>query len=375
MPEHYRILVSPLDWGLGHASRLIPVIRSLVESGHQVWIGASGRPALLLTSAFPNLPIIPLPMTPVRYSPYPWLLAGVILQLPMFLFSCLRDYLRLHALIRAFNFQIVISDNRYGLFSKRVYSIMITHQLSPRLPKSFRWLEPLLNKLILLIVKQFDECWIPDSADAEKNLSGELTHRYPLPNNARFIGILSRFANTTIHKKPETATPEIFVVAAGPEPSCSRFSSKMARLCGEMNRQTLIAGGFGHPLSLDNMSVKIVSHLSDNEFFRNLKESQFLVCRSGYTTLMDLIAISRSALLIPTPGQPEQEYLAQHMKEKNWFNVLDECKLTPDWLMEQEQRFGPETMITGPPDIRFARNPIQSKKNTRVAQKPIKNPK
>lgn len=72
-------------------------------------------------------------------------------------------------------------------------------------------------------------------------------------------------------------------------------------------------------------NITVVSHLPDHELYQALNTARTIYCRSGYSTVMDLVAIGISdAILIPTPGQTEQEYLAEHLSSKGFQTLRQE---------------------------------------------------
>ena len=187
-PGTKHVLICPLDWGLGHASRMIPVINRMISDGHQVTIGGSGKSGELLRLTFPDLPFISIPSMNIRYSGQGiWLMFSLFIQIPSMILSAFREHLMLKKVVSRFSINTVISDNRYGLYCRHTYNIFITHQISPVLPRFFHWAEYPLYRIIRNRINRFHECWIPDFAD-ENNLTGNLSHRFKLPENARFIG-------------------------------------------------------------------------------------------------------------------------------------------------------------------------------------------
>ena len=187
--------MSPLDWGLGHASRMIPLISRFIQDGHVVILAGSGRSAELLRHTFPRLKFVSLPGHTIRMGSGRHSYIHLIFQLPAMVFSVLREHRLLRKIVREEKADVVISDNRYGLYCHKAFSVFITHQISPVLPAIFRWLEYPVYLIIRKLIQRFDQCWIPDFPDPEINLSGKLSHRFKTPpSNTRYIGILSRFS-------------------------------------------------------------------------------------------------------------------------------------------------------------------------------------
>ncbi len=345
-----QVLVCPLDWGLGHASRMIPVIHHYRERGFQVMLGGSGKSGELLQVTFPGLQYIPLPSPNIRYAGKErWLIPVILLQLPRFALSMFREHRRLREIVKSHQVNVVISDNRYGLFCRQAYCIFVTHQVSPALPPFFRWAEYPLYRIIRRIIHQFDECWIPDYPDPHHNLSGKLSHRFTLPRNARYVGILSRFKNMRPNQEaPLGENYDLVMILSGPEPQRTALQESMTALAISLNKKTLIIAGletgYRDQKNTDHPALSIVPHLDPPAFYHVLQHAGAIICRSGYSGIMDLAILGRTALLIPTPGQPEQKYLAEYLTTKGYFSQVCQKDLSPDFLRKYLER-GPKDHI------------------------------
>jgi len=319
--------VSPLDWGLGHASRMIPIIRQLICDGNQVMLAGSGRSGALLKATFTGLPFHDLPSLSVRLGNFcPFF--HLMLQLPLMVISVFREHHLTRRLLKKYPVDVIISDNRYGVYSQKALSVLVTHQVSPVLPPVFRWFEYPLYCILKYLILRFDACWIPDLADPEINLSGKLSHRYPLPRNTMYIGPLSRFAGMQV--PPLKDAPRLAVVISGPEPQGSRFESLIRKQLIHHPMSTVIAGGF-RKVPRGTMplppGVSRTEHPDDAAMAALLVNAGLVVCRSGYSSIMDLAALGVCALLVPTPGQTEQKYLAKWISEKGWCTAATEKSL------------------------------------------------
>lgn len=188
-----RVLVAPLNWGIGHATRCVPIIKKLLEAGKEVVIAADGYPMRLLQNEFPELKFIEFRWTNIKYSSANSQVMTIIWQIPKFIYAIVKEHRRLRDIVEKHNIATVISDNRFGLWHRKVYSIYITHQIGVIVSRSSKWLNTLAYRLHKkAIIDKYDECWVPDF-EGYNNLSGDLAHKYPLPDNAYFVGILSRF--------------------------------------------------------------------------------------------------------------------------------------------------------------------------------------
>lgn len=297
-----RILVAPLDWGLGHATRDIPVIRRLLELDARPMIGADQGPLALLRQEFPDLPWVRIPGVNVRYSRGRSQFWSMARQLPAMVDSVREEKTLFKRMKGEWKLDAVISDQRFGIRSPELPSVIITHQVFPFTP----FAQGALRKLNLHHLSRFDRCWIMDEA-AAPGLAGELSHGRDLAANARYIGTVSRMRTSA----PPVNDHRIVAVISGPEPQRTLLEhillEQLARVEG---RHLLVLGKPGQTAESTQGNVRVVPHLPSDELASAMASAELIVSRSGYTTLMDLAALGRSALIIPTPGQQEQEYLA-----------------------------------------------------------------
>ncbi len=303
-----KILISPLDWGLGHATRCIPVIHELLSRNIEVIIAADGKPLELLKNEFPNLIFEVLPGYDVTYQNKGSFFFKVLSNVPHILKMIHKEHVMLEKLIKKHQIDAVISDNRYGLWTKKVPCVFITHQM--------RIISPVLEDLVFFLntqfINRFDICWIPD-VSSERNLSGKLSHLESLPAHARFIGPLTRFKGTCKLKKKY----EVMAIVSGPEPQRSVFEEKLKAQLEKLNKTALLV--LGKPeetIKSNSNNLTIVSHLNSIEMEEAVASSEVIVCRGGYSTIMDLAVYGKKAVFIPTPGQTEQEYLAKRFAGK-----------------------------------------------------------
>lgn len=308
MHQSKRILICPLNWGLGHATRCIPIIRLLLEKNAEVIIAADGRPLELLKKEFPQLKFIEFKGYDIEYPQSGSMAWKILLSIPKILNRIKTEQTELEKIVEQHKIDIVISDNRYGCYSKNAKSVFITHQLMVKSPAG----EKVLHNKILSYIKKYAECWIPDNAN-ENNLSGDLSHKYSKPSNAYFIGPLSRF------KLIPTNTPkyDIMAIVSGPEPQRTIFEQLIIKQASELNYNTLIVCGKPENNFREKKeNVEIIAHLNANEMEKAILHSKIIVCRSGYSSIMDLAALNKKAIFISTPGQTEQEYLAKYLYDK-----------------------------------------------------------
>lgn len=350
-----RILVCSLNWGLGHAARDVPLIRRLLNLGHEVILAGDGATMDLLKAEFPELDTRRFrSVVRVRYSMHlpAWL--KITLLSPFILYEVFAEHFSLKRIIRQVRPDVVISDNRYGLWNSRVRSILITHQLSIRLPRFAGFLEYPAYLVLRAFIEKFDRCWIPDFP-GETNLSGDLSHRYPLPRNAVFIGAMSRFAKPLaapagiaagFAAKPGLSTPKplnLLIILSGPEPQRSMLHKIILKQIFSLRYTCVILEGLPGKLKRVDLTSNVTtySHLPSADLRNLLLSAEHVICRAGYTGIMDLALMQKKALIIPTPGQTEQEYLAGYLAGKGMFLTCSQDELDIVAALEDLSDFSP----------------------------------
>ncbi len=318
-----RVLICPLDWGIGHASRCIPIIYSLIENQNAVTIAADGLPYELLKSEFPTLNFIRFSSFRVRYSNRNNMVFKMLMSLPSILWGIFREHQLLKQIVQLYQIEVVISDNRYGLWNEKINSIFITHQIMVKMPNLLKFLEYPIYLLNRWFINHYNQCWIPD-ADNENNLSGDLSHLYPLPKNSQFIGYLSRFS-VEYDRFHSTLFTNVFnfdvlVLLSGPEPQRTILENIFLEKLQAPNTKSLIIRGLPSSDAQNNLHFNgncvLMNHVTQYELKQLIMSSKQIYCRSGYSTLMDLEVLQKEAILIPTPSQTEQEYLAKYLITK-----------------------------------------------------------
>lgn len=306
--KNRRILIAPLDWGIGHATRCVPIINALLSNHNEVIIASSGEGFAFLQKEFPKQDIFEWKSYDIRYSSSKTQILAMLLQAPKILWNIYKEHRMLKKIIEKKRIEVVISDNRFGIWSSSIECIYITHQIMIKMPPRLTIFEPLFYSLHKKIIEKFDQCWIPD-IEGENNLSGDLSHKYPVPRNATFIGFLSRFKKTEYSKISQFLN---LVLISGPEPQRTIFEKEMIKKFKGSSDPTIIISGkptTQNSQKIGNITIK--SHVESEELSFLLQTTPNIFCRSGYSTLMDLRILERNATLFPTPGQTEQEYLAK----------------------------------------------------------------
>ena len=308
-----RILVAPLNWGLGHVARCIPIIRALEQMGASVILASDGMALNLLKAEFPHLPALKLPSYRIRYKSAN-MIRNIAWQLPRISYAIRAEQWATERLVREHGIEGIISDNRYGCFSARAKCILLTHQLRVQVPNAI--LEWAANRVLRLALAKFDNIWVPD-VPGTPNLSGKLSHmQEPPPSRVQFIGPLTRLQQ--YERSPEY---DVAVVLSGPEPQRSILEQRLLEQAMNLPRKFIFIQGRTQSKEHYFVSehVEVVSYLTSKDLNDVLLASKVVVCRSGYSSIMDLTALGKKALLIPTPGQTEQEYLAQYLAEQQLF--------------------------------------------------------
>lgn len=324
-----RILIAPLNWGLGHATRCIPLVSALESMGVEVVLASDGVALHLLKAEFPHLQAFELPSYRIRYDSSNMIL-NIGKQLPRIIYAVRAEQWATERLVREHGIAGIISDNRYGCFTKHTYNIILTHQLYLRVPGAMiGWAA---NKFLRSALGKFEEVWAPDVA-GEPNLSGELSHgEAPVHPKVVYIGPLSRIRPYYCETEYDVA-----VVLSGPEPQRTYLEQRLLEQAMLLPQKFIFIQGKTHAkehhYAAEN--IEVVSYLTSRELNEVLLAGEVLVCRSGYSSIMDLAAMGKKAILIPTPGQTEQEYLAGLLAKQNIFLVQNQDDIDLETGLEQ----------------------------------------
>jgi Glycosyltransferase family 28 C-terminal domain len=342
-----RVLVAPLDWGLGHATRCIPIIKELLNQKCQVFVASSGAQRTLLQEEFPALTFLELPGYSIKYDKNRALTIFRLLRsIPKILIRIKRENAWLRHFVAREEPDLVISDNRYGLAAPGVFCVFVTHQLVIKTPWG-TWADRFVQSLNYRLIRRFSRCWVPDTEAG--GLAGALSHprRMP-PVPTRYIGWLSRFGGSRASSGARIAPHPVggagvdgvedgrggeylLVLLSGPEPQRTLFEAELlgqARELGGLSPKgqlVLLRGlpGGGEPLPGLPAWVTCYDHLPARELESLILGAALVVARAGYSTVMDLSRLGKRALLVPTPGQTEQEYLGAYLAGKGWAVCAD----------------------------------------------------
>ncbi len=303
------ILIAPLHWGLGHATRCIPIINQLLKQNYKVMLGSDGAALQFLRKEFPELPFIELPSYEITYPKNgSFFKLSLIFKLPKIKKAIKTEKEIIKNLVIEGQIQGIISDNRPGIYHKQIPSVYITHQINVLSGFTTNF----SSKIHQHIIKKFDACWVPDN-EGLSNLSGLLGHPKKPKFPITYIGPISR-----IQKKESPEIFDVMVLLSGPEPQRSILEVKMMDTFLHTKMKVLIVRGVVEEETkiLINGNITIINYLQSDLLEKYINESKLIVCRSGYSTIMDLCAMEKKAFFIPTPGQYEQLYIAKLLNKK-----------------------------------------------------------
>ena len=333
MPKKKTILVASLHWGLGHATRCIPVINALLKNDFKVLIASDGIALQLLRKEFPNLESLELPSYHIKYPKNgSFLKWKILLNFPQIKKAIASEKKIVEQLVSDGKIQGIISDNRFGVRSSRIPSVYITHQLKVLSGNSTFF----SSKVHQNIIRKFDECWVPDFEETP-NLSGELGHLKTTDLNLKYIGVLSRMKKNELSIKYD-----YLLLLSGPEPQRSLFEKKLLAEFKNSNQTILLVRGVVEKEQIKSQkgNITIYNFMKSAELEKAINESEIVIARSGYTTLMDLSVLEKKAFFIPTPGQFEQEYLAKRMSDLNLAPFCNQNNFSLEKLKEIENYSG-----------------------------------
>ena len=304
-----RVLVAILDWGLGHATRSIPVIRQLQQHSCDVVMAGSGDSLLLLRREYPLFPFVLLPAYSPRYPGGRSMAWAMALQLPKFARVIRAEHRVIEKIIVEKKIELIVSDNRYGCWSANIPSVFITHQSNILMPKRFGLFKRLVRKLNERMMNRFTECWVPDFPSGD-SLAGHLADfgKVHVKVPVRFIGWLSRFEYRAVEK----VTADVVAILSGPEPQRTLLEDKVLRQLEGSGLKFRVVRGLP-ALQTASERKEVVNFLSASELQSWIESAGLVLARSGYSTVMDMKALGKKVVFIPTPGQTEQEYLAQRL--------------------------------------------------------------
>jgi uncharacterized protein (TIGR00661 family) len=349
-----KLLIAPLDWGLGHATRCIPIIQELLRQNCEVLLAGEGKTAFILREAFPHLPLLHLQGYDIKYGRNKWELIGKMLfQVPNILAKIDDENEWLRDAIEEHNIDAVISDNRYGLYNEKLISVFITHQLF--IQTSIASIaDNLLQKLNYQFVDEYNECWVPDFPSIP-NLGGDLSHPIVLPKvPVKYLGPLSRFTKENHY----TEGDKVLIILSGPEPQRTIFENIVLQQLINFSTPVILIRGLPGETNVPHLSgnITVYNHLPAKELELQIKNAAYIISRSGYSTIMDLISLGKKTILIPTPGQTEQEYLAEYLMKNRMAFCIKQDKFKLKNVLDLAASF--DYLIPELPKVNYMQNAI-----------------
>lgn len=317
LPRTYQnqtILFAALDWGYGHLTRSIPIIRFLLTNNRIIFCGTQNQIHFILNE-FPQIETELIQGYDIQLSSAQSTYVQIVKQSRKFIHAIKKEHYQLRDLCQKYAVDLIISDNRYGFRHPSIHSIIMTHQVQLKVPT----FKKSVNRLVLKYINRFSECWIPD--DIHINLSGELSRTHLLKIPHHFIGILSRFHSD----KTKQINYKYTAIISGPYPENELFLWQIKELF-EAYPHLQLAIVSPIDLKMDESHIHLFYNPSSSELNDILNESDTVISRSGYTTIMELFSLNKKGILIPTKGQYEQEYLAKHLQSKHAFKFKKNTK-------------------------------------------------
>jgi spore coat polysaccharide biosynthesis predicted glycosyltransferase SpsG len=352
------VLISPLDWGMGHTTRCISIIKALTNLSCSVLVACNSAQQEILSKEFPDLPIVPLKGYNISYRKGKFgTLIKIIRQIPKILMSIKEERYFLEEFMAVNEVDIIISDNRYGLFHPKAYSVIMTHQLGLRSGLG-KWADRQAQRQLYRFISLFDLCLVPDQQEPD-SLAGELSNPAAFPAKpVKYIGPLTRFG--TGRKQVDELTQQgivtsgkeirkVLAILSGPEPQRTILETKILRQAKKLDHQFTIIRGLGSENSNKKKSIEellsdqksgttIMDYADSKQLEKLIDDNDLVICRSGYTSVMDLLVKGKKTIMIPTPGQGEQEYLAKRLSEKGYIIAGRQKNLNLGKLLLQAQQ-------------------------------------
>lgn len=335
MNKSFSVVVTPLDWGLGHATRCIPIIRAFLQRDWNVLIATSGGALHLLKLEFPQLTFFEIASYQPEYATNSRLLLKLFRQSLKFVSAIRNEHRQLNQILQEHPVDLIVSDNRFGCYSQNVKCIFVTHQINFVFQPPFVWASGLFSFWNLRKIKRFNECWVPDFPD--RPFSGFLSSTKDIP--ITFVGPLSRFRKATSRIELKY---DLLVLLSGPEPQRTILEELIGQQLESLDLKVIFVLGKPHEGESVASTGQIdrVGHMREPKLQQAIEESRCVVCRSGYSTILDLAALQKkNVVMIPTPGQPEQEYLADYLKSQHLVFTVTQKDFNLATAIDQSVRF------------------------------------
>lgn len=331
------ILIAALNWGLGHATRTIPIIDALLKADVEVILASDGDALALWQQRYPELESIELPSYQVHYK-YQNMFVNMGLQLPKFLRVIHKERQLIQSIISKYKIDALISDNRYGVHHPNYPSVFLSHQIRLKIPNLL--ISKAVNQLNKHILNKFDQIWVPDYEEEKRSLSGELSHTHNFSAKTHYLGPLSRLKQAT---ETTQITPyPIVALLSGPEPQRSYFEKRLKQELQDLGINSLLIQGKPQASNSSSIqgSISTIPFLNGSALSAQLQAAELVIARSGYSSIMDFAELGlRQLLYVPTAGQTEQIYLAQRAHQQGIANWQEQGQLKLKEAWQNRQNF------------------------------------
>ncbi len=304
-----KIFFPVLNWGLGHASRSLPLIKSYLHFNHQVICASDGEALAMLRRELPDQTVLELPGYNIQYDSS-YMPINMLRYGPGMLRTIKAEHELTKAIVERHQIDCIISDNRYGCYHADIPSALITHQL--QVFTGQKLLDVYIRRQIRSWFKKFSQLWIPDQVPPA-NITGDLSGLDTTPISKYYLGIISELNCTALKGKYKAVA-----ILSGPEPQRTNFEDLVIKELSTLQGDYAIVRGrpdIDDPIRLEG-NLTIFPYLNRAALSNLLGQTDVVISRSGYTTLMDLANTGHKAILCPTPGQYEQIYLADRLARR-----------------------------------------------------------
>jgi uncharacterized protein (TIGR00661 family) len=315
-----RILFGVFDWGLGHATRDIPLITAMLER-NEVHILSTGHALQILRNHFGerctyyDVPSVFPPYSKSRFFKLKFTLSAPRMA------RTLAKARRKSKRIIDMGFDRVVSDCRYDVYDRPDNSYLINHQLRFKAPMGA---QRLLEAWLAMRMKRYACVLVPDFE--EPNLTGVLSHglHYLPKERIRYIGMLSHLRRLDL---PQDI--DYLISLSGPEPQRTVLEKRVLAQVGQLKGKVVIAGGKPGGKNEDlGENAQHFAFLNAQQQQDAMNRAKCVVTRSGYTTMMELVELEKTqVLLLPTPGQTEQEYLGDYCQRHKYYRHISQFRL------------------------------------------------
>ena len=352
------VCISPLDWGLGHATRCISLIHALESLDYKVYIATEGKHEAILREAFPNAVFLHIKGYRIWYTrARALLIPAIIVQIPKIIKAVINEYFWLKRTAKQYSFDLIISDNRFGFFHKEIASVFITHQLELQTP--FAWSTRLNQIITYAFINKYAACWVADMLPPN-NLSGVLANPKQVPNTRLwYMHCLSRLIEEqeVAEGIALNAKTNLFLgIVSGPEPQRTLLENILWEEGNALDEKFVLIAGLPDNNGYHKKTERgtLYHHLNGAALKNQIHQAEFIICRGGYTTLMELIPFQKKLIFIPTPGQTEQEYLGKYWEHKKWAICFSQSEFNLKDAINKAREFEYQT----PPFIAFSKDAL-----------------